>query len=165
MAGLFRKRAGTDPETAPPSSVEDLDLDEFALNVLDVARHFLISLAVPESLAWVEAIRRAECAFPPPYGATIASAILVAVQETQISRFHRSRLRVALHTPDGAAVTNEERYFIEAFQDIRKGRHSRAYANALMLCEGVNSHAFLAALERLAVITGEVDALHYNAAV
>lgn len=143
----------------------DLQLDPFEEQFLDIARRFIIALAFPESLAWVDAFRRAETAFPPPFGATIASAILIAIREMQLSRFHPGSARVALHTVEPQRISEEERHLMRAFQSVRRHKHSDAHAHAILLCEGGDCHAFLSALERVAIITGDVDVPHYNNAI
>ncbi|MEM9973934.1 MAG: hypothetical protein AAF771_07105 [Pseudomonadota bacterium] len=148
---------GGKAQTSLGQPFDELALGPFEKHFLDTARRFIIALTVPESLAWVEAFRRAELAFPAPFGATIANAILIAVSEMQRARLDPAAIRIALHCSEGAVVTEDEHRLISAFQAVRLRRQSDAYANALLLCDGGSCRAFLAALERIAIITGDVD--------
>ena len=58
-------------------------------------------------------------------------------------------------------VANEEKYFLMTLQSIRLQRKSAISSYAVMVCEGPNVSDFLAALERLAIITGDVQSPAY----
>lgn len=136
--------------------------DVFETNVLEIARHFFLAFAEPESEAWIDAFRRAEQAFPVPFGATIANAVLIAIQDMR-----RSRIRLFTYSNPrciecSKLITDEERYFMTALQSIRRARFGMAETNCLLLCEGGDATALLASLERIAIITGDVQEPRFN---
>ncbi|MEL6207479.1 MAG: hypothetical protein AAFR47_19525 [Pseudomonadota bacterium] len=134
----------------------DLDLDSFETSVLTVSRHVFETLERPEDQCWMSAFWHAEQAFPPPFGATIAHALVIAINASRTSRRRSfSYLRVSDPLAD-VSITDEERYYVMALRGIREGDNSCARLNALFLCEGHSADALLAALERLALITGDV---------
>lgn len=140
----------------------DCDFDEFELHVLEIARHFFLAFADPESEAWVEAFRRAEQVFPVPFGATIANAILIALNDMR-----RSRIRMFTYSNprcEGCVrhITDEERYLISALKNIRRANRGTAKMNCMLLCEGGNTAKLLASLERIAIITGDVKTPEFN---
>lgn len=137
-------------------------LDDFERDVLTIARHFFEAFARPEGHAWVDAFGEAERTFPMPFGASIAHAVLIAINALRTSRrrtflFERPGSLAAAFT-----LTDTERYFIRILHDIRRGDRASARAHALFLCEGNDATRVLAALERLAIITGDVDDPHFN---
>lgn len=144
------------------SLIADCNFDEFETHVLGIARHFFLAFAEPHSEAWVEAFRRAEQVFPVPFGATIANAILIALNDMR-----RSRVRTFTYTNPRCErclqhVTDEERYLVSALRDIRRGNHGSAKTNCMLLCEGGDTSALLRALERIAIITGDAETPKYN---
>jgi hypothetical protein len=54
-------------------------------------------------------------------------------------------------------ITDEERYFLQTLQFIRKKRKSLARTNALMVCEGPNVEGFMLALNGIVIILGETE--------
>ncbi len=114
----------------------DCAFDTFELSVLEIARHFFLAFAEPNSEAWVEAFRRAEQIFPAPFGATIANAVLMPLNDMR-----RSRIRLFTYSNprcDDCArhITDEERYLISALKYIRRARRGQAETNCMLLCEG-----------------------------
>ncbi|MEM1005933.1 MAG: hypothetical protein AAF496_00470 [Pseudomonadota bacterium] len=149
-------------QPAGHSLLAECDFDEFETNVLDIARHFFLAFAEPESEAWVEAFRRAELMFPAPFGATIANAILIALNDMRQSRvrlftYSNPRCDDCLHH-----ITDEERYFISALRDMRRSNRGAVETNCMLLCEGNDASDLLASLERIAIITGDVEDPKYN---
>ena len=131
--------------------------DEFELQVLEIARYFFVTWSSPHSQSWMDAFMLAEQMFPAPFGATIAHAVAIMLNEMRSARPHLFNY----HNPRCAGcsrkITDEERYLIAALQAVRRGQRSQAETQALMLCEGQDATAFLAACERIAIITGDVD--------
>lgn len=102
------------------SLLADCNFDEFETSVLEIARHFFLAFSEPQSEAWVEAFRRAEQLFPVPFGATIANAILIALNDMR-----KSRVRLFTYTTPCCKdcmrhITDEERYLISALRDMRR---------------------------------------------
>lgn len=136
-------------------------LDGFEHQVLRIARHFFEGFARPESHAWMQAFLEAERSFPVPFGASIAHAISIAINELRVSR---QRLFQFEHPGSMAAavtLTDNERYFMLVLHHIRRGDRAAARAHALFLCEGNEVTGVLSALERLAMITGDVTEPHF----
>ncbi|MEM0976387.1 MAG: hypothetical protein AAGJ34_02510 [Pseudomonadota bacterium] len=133
-----------------------LNIDAFEQTYLTVARHIFMNFERPNAQRWMNAFMEAERAFPAPFGATIAHAISVAIHEMRMCRTNTFSY---FNTDDPVApvsVTKEERYFVSVLQDIRGGDTASAKLNALLLCEGGDAGAFLGAVERIAIITGDV---------
>lgn len=136
---------------------ECLSMNAFETAFLDVARHIFETIENPQSQCWMTAFLKAEQVFQPPFGATIAHAIAITVQAISAER-----LRVfAYHKSDSPiasdAVTDEERYLVLALRAVREQEHSTARLNALLICEGGDNSGLLAALERVAIITGDIS--------
>jgi len=138
------------------------ELDEFELGVLKIARHFFQAFARPESHAWLDAFHEAERTFPAPFGATIAHAVVIAINAFRISRRRFFQFDKPNSPFGGRTLTDCERYFILVLHHIRRRDWISARAQALYLCEGNDTSGILAAFERLAIITGDVTDLHFN---
>ncbi|MEM9247734.1 MAG: hypothetical protein AAGB05_03445 [Pseudomonadota bacterium] len=141
----------------------DMDLDGFETSVLTVSRHIFETMERPESQCWMSAFWYAEQAFPPPFGATIAHALVIAIDALRTTRL---RPFVYLRTSDplaNASITAEERYLVLALRGVRRGDLATARLNGLLLCDGSDATALLAALERLAIITGDVTETAFQA--
>lgn len=134
-----------------------LNMNAFEAAFLDVARHIFETLETPQTQCWMTAFMKAEQVFEPPFGATIAHAIALTVQEISAER-----LRVFAYYKSGSpvaarALTDEERYLVLALRAMREHQHSTARLNALLICEGGDNSGLLAALERISIITGDVS--------
>lgn len=136
---------------------DSMAMSTFETAFLDVARHLFETYENPQSQCWMTAFLKAEQVFDPPFGATIAHAIAITIKAVSSERlrgfsYYRSTSPIAAR-----AVTDEERYLVLALRAIREHDHSAARLNALLICEGGDSSPLLAALERIAVITGDVS--------
>lgn len=134
-----------------------LKLDSFEASFLSLARHIFATFDQPQSHCWMSAFMEAEQTFPPPFGATIAHAVVIAVTELRTER-----LRTFSYFRNGSALsdqatTREERYLLLVLRGIRCSNPGAARANAMLVCEGGSGDGLLAALERLCIITGDVD--------
>lgn len=141
---------------------ESLAPDTFETTFLSVCRYFFESFQKPESQCWMNAFMEAEQRFAPPFGATLAHAITIALKELREVRqipfsYHKHGSFAAEQ-----AVTDDERYLVLTLRAIREGRLSEARSNAIMLCAGGESKALLGALERICVLTGEIETLHFQ---
>lgn len=137
-------------------------LDPFERDVLEIARYFFEAFSDPASHAWVEAFRKAETVFPMPFGASIAHAILIAINALRVSRRQTFQFERPSSLSGSACLTDAERYFMRILYDIRRQDRVSARAHALFLCEGNDASEVLAAFERLAIITGDVGDPHFN---
>lgn len=163
---VFPLRKKPRPEQAPECSEQDvvatIAADAFEENTLEFARYFFVSFAHPESQAWVDAFWEAEQNFPPPFGATIAHALLIAVNEMRGQRQRPFEFRNPNCPNCSRDLTNEERYLMSTLRAIREGNRSQATTHALLLCESDDTAGFLGALERVAMITGDIAEPAYN---
>ncbi|MEM0924031.1 MAG: hypothetical protein AAGF44_05900 [Pseudomonadota bacterium] len=129
--------------------------DAFEIAVLEVARRFFITFSRPESHGWVEAFETAERKLSPPFGATLAVAVMRAIQ---VLRGARSTTFNFI-PPDcpicSRTITQEERYLISILKAVRKRRRSEAMTHALLVCEGSDPEALVIAFETLCVLIGE----------
>lgn len=135
---------------------QSLALGPFETDVLRVARYLCQTHEDPDTQCWMQAFMEAEQCFPPPFGATIAHAISIALTALQSARGGVfSYLRVSDPLAD-TSITQEERYFVEVLRGLRTGDVAHVRSVALLLCQGGASDAFLGAMERLCIITGDV---------
>lgn len=137
-------------------------LDTFEREVLKIARHFFEAFARPESQSWMGAFHEAERVFPAPFGATIAHATVIAINELRISRTRTFQFEHPGSAFGDFTLTDCERYLILILHHIRRRNWTSARANALYLCEGNDTSRVLAAFERIAIITGDVEEPHFN---
>ncbi|MCV6584212.1 MAG: hypothetical protein OIF47_01620 [Marinibacterium sp.] len=137
--------------------VEDCGFDTFETNLLEIARYVLLSFSAPESHAWIEAFRIAETRLTPPFGATIAHAMVITLNKMRVSRAGVFNYINPECTHCSGFITNEERYLFTALQAVRQGRRGVAETHCMLLCEGGDTGPLMAALERVAVLTGDVD--------
>lgn len=133
-----------------------LDLDDFEQSFLAIARHIMANFESPDNHCWMAAFVEAEQAFPPPFGATIAHAVSIVVDALRQRRSSAFGYFRADNPLAHAAVTREERYLMCVLQDLRRSKLSSAKTHALLVCGGGEADAFLAAMERICVITGDV---------
>ncbi|MEM8578323.1 MAG: hypothetical protein AAGF60_10760 [Pseudomonadota bacterium] len=138
-----------------------LELSDFELAFLSVARSFFETFESPSGQCWMMGFMDAERRFPIPYGATIAHAISMVVSELRES--HQGVFPYFRTTDElaGQAVTQTERYLLETLRHIRNGNRSGAQTTAMLLCQGNASRGLLQALERLCLITGDVTELRF----
>lgn len=133
------------------------ELDGLETAILQVARSIFETLEDPEKQCWMTAFLDAERAFPPPLGATVAHAIVVAIRAVASERLRNFSYVRATDPEAGGSFTDEERYFLFALRAIRTQDRPAARMNALMLCEGGDSAPLLAALERIVMIVDGVE--------
>ena len=141
--------------------IEDMRFDNFEISVLRIARHFFESLDQPKSQAWKSGFLQAEHIFSIPFGASIAHAISIAIDMMCLGRIRSFSYFATSHPKARLTMTNEEKYFLMTLQSIRLQRKSSILSYAVMVCEGPNVRDFLSALERLAIITGDVQSPAY----
>lgn len=134
-----------------------LDLDDFEQSFLTIARHIMANFETPDDHCWMTAFVTAEQAFPPPFGATIAHAVSIIIDALRQGRSSAFGYFRADNPLAHKAVTREERYLMCVLQDLRRSKLSTAKTHALLVCEGGDAGAFLAAMERICVITGDVS--------
>lgn len=129
---------------------------------LTVVRCFLQTYETPGSQCWMNAFLYAEQRFPPPFGATVAHACHLAIETLCLARGRSlSYLKTDNELAD-RAVTNSERQLIEVLRAVQTSDVEKAEWTALLLCHGGDTKDFLAALERLFIITGQIEELKFQ---
>ena len=127
--------------------------DQLELDILQITRLFFLSFHHPESYAWINAYSMAEKRYDKPYGATIANAVLTAINAVCGAR--GSGLRY--HDPKCSIcqeyVTPEEQFFIGTLHELRVGNTSVARTMAMHLCEGLDETRTFEAMGQLAQVT------------
>jgi len=133
-----------------------LEMDAFENTFLSVARQIITTFEVPHTQCWMTAFLEAEEQFPPPFGATIAHAIVMVIN---VLREERSSTFAYFRHDDPLAklsMTPQERYLVMTLREVRNGNGFRARMNAMLACEGGEAHRLLARVEQLGIITGDV---------
>lgn len=142
---------------AAPEAPAPIEPGAFEWQALEVARYFFVSFAQPTTHAWMEGFWRAEQMFPAPFGATIAHTIVIAIRELQTARARPLEFNCPACARNAGRVTAEERHFMVTLAAIRSGNKTAAATHALLLCESEDTSGFLEAVERLAIMTGDVS--------
>ena len=129
--------------------ISKTSFDQFELDILQITRLFFLSFHHPASYAWVNAFSLAEQRFIRPYGATIANAVLTAINAVCGAR--GSGLRY--HDPQCSIcqeyVTPEEIIFIGILHQLRKGNRQLARTMAMQLCEAIDGSRTIEAMDQL----------------
>lgn len=133
------------------------NFDKFEKSILLIARFFFQANDEPSSMAWKNAFLAAEKIFPPPFGSSIAHALSLSIDNMCASRIRPFEYYKASDEDKNSPITDEERYFLQTLQFIRKKRKSLARTNALMVCEGPNVEGFMLALNGIVIILGETE--------
>ncbi|MEM0944776.1 MAG: hypothetical protein AAGI70_12620, partial [Pseudomonadota bacterium] len=60
--------------------------DRFEEDVLEIMRHFFMAFAWPEEHKWIDAFERAEITLRPPFGATLALAVMRTIRVLRACR-------------------------------------------------------------------------------
>tara|TARA_B100001175_G_C19235824_1_gene507579 strand:+ start:191 stop:685 length:495 start_codon:yes stop_codon:yes gene_type:complete len=139
------------------SVIQELNFDIFEISVLQIMRYFCEAFEQPVNQAWKLAFLEAERIFPPPFGATIAHAISITIDMVCLGRKRKFSYFRRTSTQTNNLITDEERYFLMTLHYVRRGKRSSARTYAMMVNEGSKIEAFLSAIERLAIITGDLE--------
>jgi hypothetical protein len=136
------------------SGVRDTDLraygfDGTELALLALCRRLFEAVSNGRPASWTAA-RAAATEF---YGCGLAEPVLNATLEA-VDAMRRLRSTAFNYRKDGCSccrnrITPEERLFISAFHNLRRGKRSRAYVKSMLLVEGQEPAALLVALEML----------------
>lgn len=140
--------------------LKSLDFDDFEISVLEIARFYFATFANPASQLWVTALQRAETQFEAPFGATIAHAILIAVENMREARQTGFSFLDPTCPLCSQYISPEERYFLSVLHEVRRHNKSAAKTNAMLICEGGDDQPLIESFARLAIITGDVDPTH-----
>lgn len=137
------------PLTRKESTLREAGFDPLDVDILTIARFYWQQFALPESQAWLYALRKAETTFPDRDAAAIALELLATVQAKRLARvsaFHFSNpgCRVCRHV-----LSEHERQFMGVYQALRDGRMGVARTHAMLLCEGNDTDDFIAQMQSL----------------
>ena len=146
----------SDYHTKNTAVIQELNFDVFEISVLQIMRHFCEAFEQPVKQTWKSAFLEAERIFSPPFGATIAHAISITIDMVCLGRKRNFSYFRRTSTQADSLITDEERYFLMTLHYARRGKRSSARSYAMMVNEGSNFEAFLSAVERLAIITGDL---------
>lgn len=129
--------------------VRDAGFDPAEETVLTIARLIFQSFTVPDSHAWCSSFAIAERRFDKEDSGQIVRLVLNMVQSMRRARrdgFHFSNPQC----PQCSLFLSEnERLFMGIVLATRRGHSSALHANAMVLCEGNDTRAYLAAVWQL----------------
>ncbi|MEM1073166.1 MAG: hypothetical protein AAF665_16975 [Pseudomonadota bacterium] len=140
----------------------ELALLPFEQDVLTVSRCFFETYEKPDSQCWMQAFMEAEQRFQPPFGATIAHATHLTINFLQTARGGAFSYFPTSDAMAEYAVTPAEKQLIEVMRAVGAGDVEKAEWAALLLCHGGETERFLAAMERLCLIFGQIEGLRYQ---
>lgn len=131
----------------------DAGFDFVEMTVLEVARYFWQTFALPETQSWLFALQRAEQGFRGPRGGEIGLEVLATVQAMRMSRsscfsFNNPRCRGC-----AAILSEHERQFMGVFRAVRDKRLGQARTHAMVLCEGNDTDALIERMTQLVRVT------------
>ncbi len=138
-----------------PSTTYDLaaaGLDGFETGLLTVLRHFCVSFAEPRSQGWTHGYGMATHLWgisAGPKAAQAAFYVLDAMQRTRVSMFQYNNPACAVCC---ARLTANERHMMRMLHAVRRGQSGAARLEAMLLVEGGDSSAMLAAAYNFACL-------------
>ncbi|MEO9650243.1 MAG: hypothetical protein ABJ360_04015 [Roseobacter sp.] len=145
----MHKHRTTECCSRPPGDKElslvDAGYDPVEMAVLEIARCYWQTFAVPQSQSWLYAISYAERHF----GGTASNKILSAVQAMRMSRISCFRFNNPVCPECAAIVSEHERQFINTFIAMRSRRRGSAETHAMILCEGNDTRSLLDRMDDL----------------
>lgn len=118
--------------------------------VLQIARCYFQSFAVPQGQAWLYATSVAEYGFASAQAPMIAARVLDMVQGMRVSRRSNFQFSNPFCAHCSQIVTPHERLMMLCLAAYRAGRKDQAEAHALLLCEGNPMERFLIETQTLA---------------
>lgn len=138
-------RARSDKETP----VADARFDVVEATVLQVARYYWQTFALPSSQSWLRALQVAEEAACSRTPGTFGLDVLMAVQAMRHSRKSCFQFNDPACPTCASFLTEHERQFMDVLKCCRAGRHGTARTHAMLLCEGNCIDRFIARVEAL----------------
>lgn len=134
-------------------SLADAGFDHIEVTVLEVARYFWQTFALPETQSWLSALQRAELGFRGPHGADIGLEILATVQAMRTSRSSCFSFNDPRCKGCSAILSEHERQFMGVFRAVRDDRPGQARTHAMVLCEGNDTDALIGRMAELVRVT------------
>lgn len=138
-----------------PATTYDLaeaGFDVFESGLLTVLRHFCASFAQPQSHGWTQAFGVATEMWGISAGPKTAQAVfyvLDAMQRTRSSVFQYTNPNCSRCS---TRLTGNERHMMRMLHAVRRGQNSDARIDAMLLVEGGDSSAILAAAYNFACL-------------
>lgn len=131
------------------SQVKDHSFDVVELRFLALSRRLFEAMSLQKQDVWAAAYRLAEVqhgANGPERVLSYTIDVIEALRTLRSSPFTYSR--------DGCKqcrklLSQEERLLVATFHDLRRGKQSRAFGHAMLLCEGADPARLLVAMEML----------------
>lgn len=148
-------RSPSDKELALAET--DYDFEEKA--VLEVARFFWQSFAVPETQSWLLALQCAEDNFDHLGASNTGLLVLASVQSMRMSRVSCFQFNNPMCKGCASIVSEHERQFMNVFRAVREGSKGRALTHAMILCEGNDTELFISRMEELAIAISRANRL------
>lgn len=130
--------------------LSDIGLSPQETTILQVARCYFQSFAVPASHGWLQAHRTAAVELPEGRGPAVAAGVLDMVQGLRVSRRSVFRFSNPFCAACARILTPHERLMMATLTAYRTGRTDEARGHATLLCEGNGMEEFLQQTERLA---------------
>ncbi|MEM1064516.1 MAG: hypothetical protein AAF771_07865 [Pseudomonadota bacterium] len=149
MSGDGSPCCGRHP-TPKETTVEEAAFDSAALAVLEVARYYWQTFAIPQSQSWLCALQRAETRFPGLNGVEVGLDTLAAVQAMRMSRTSCFNFNNPGCPHCSLIVSEHERQFMNVLQAVRQGRVGAAKTHAMILCEGNDTERLIMRMVSLA---------------
>lgn len=146
----------THADTKTSLRLDQTNFDEYEYNILQVSRLLFLAFHCPKSYAWVNAYYLAEQIFSVPYGSTICTTLLKAVNAACRSRKSGINYHDTNCEKCKEFLTDEEYYFIGALHQTRQNNKSGAKVSAMLLCEGSSFDEFLQYIFELSNISNHV---------
>ncbi|MEM9872989.1 MAG: hypothetical protein AAF822_17275 [Pseudomonadota bacterium] len=134
------------------TTISEAEYDEIETTILEVARYYWQTFAIPESQSWLFALQRSESRFPGPNGAEVGLETLAAVQAMRMSRSSCFRFNNPSCAHCARIVSEHERQFMNIFQAVRAGRMGPARTHAMILCEGNDTDKLILRMQALAKV-------------
>lgn len=149
---------GEDPccDRAPDAKeipLAEAGLDDAETSILEVARWFWQSFAMPQTQAWLMALHLAKHRFREQRGGTVGLEILATVQAMRHSRASCFRFNNPACQCCAAFVSEHERQFMSVFRAVRDEREGPARTHAMLLCEGNNTEFLIERMTELVRVT------------
>lgn len=137
--------------------MSDIGLSPQDTAILQIARCFFQSFAVPASHGWLQAHRTATVELPDGAGPAIAAGVLDMVQGLRVSRRSVFRFSNPFCAACARILTPHERLMMATYTAYRAGRPDEARGHATLLCEGNGMEEFLQQAERLAQLVWQPE--------
>ncbi|MFQ6552761.1 hypothetical protein AAD018_010525 [Aestuariibius insulae] len=145
----------------PTSKETTLSLADYGsvdVKILEIARLYWQTFAMPQSQSWLTASIRADRGFRGRQGGEVAMKTLAAVQAMRMSRVSCFRFNAPDCPGCSQIVSEHERQFMSVLQAVREDRPGAARTHAMLLCEGNETEPLISSMAMLARAASPVSA-------